>query len=182
DGPDIVADDVLAERVELGALAPEQAAVLAVELPQPGELLRQVSATAKRGEHAHCPRRDVPALPAGQPAGMRRATRVGCACALGGHESRTMARSGRPPGFSIVSVMEAVSPSRTLVSPDRVIRGARTPPASIRSAAIAASSTPLTASSTAVVRKASTTSAPVRAARAARLVSATGHQGRAIGH
>src|SRR5262249_60886704 len=67
DRADIVPDHVLAERVELAALAAEQRAVLPVQLPQPCELLRQMPAAGERGQHPDRPGGLVAALARGEP-------------------------------------------------------------------------------------------------------------------
>src|SRR4029077_18489383 len=78
DGPHVVPDHVLAQRVELTALATEQGTVLAVELAQPGQLLRQVPAAVERGEHPYRPRRPPPALARREPERPERADRDPC--------------------------------------------------------------------------------------------------------
>jgi hypothetical protein len=140
----------------------------------PNERIVTVAATAS-------PRRrgvsDVVRVARPPPGNLTGACR-GAAPALGGHASRTMARSGRRPGFSIVTVTDAVSPSRTLVSPARVTRSGRTGAASSRSATIPAASRPSTTTSAAAVRSPRTTRTPASASAAARPVSATaGYRG-----
>ena len=51
DRPDVVADDVLAQRVELGALAADLHGGAAVHLPQPGQPRRQVAAGGELRQH-----------------------------------------------------------------------------------------------------------------------------------
>ena len=53
DRADVVADDVLAQRVELGARPAQHRPVLAVELAQLGQLLGKVPAAAERRQHPH---------------------------------------------------------------------------------------------------------------------------------
>ena len=67
DGADVVAVDVLAQRVELGALAADQRRGAAVELAQPGQLRGQVLARGERRQHAHGPGHRVRALAGGEP-------------------------------------------------------------------------------------------------------------------
>src|ERR1700722_16983663 len=66
DGADVVADDVLAQGVELRARPAQQRAVLAVELAQLREFLAQVPAAAERRQYPHAPGHVVAALPGGQ--------------------------------------------------------------------------------------------------------------------
>ena len=51
DGPHVVADHVVAQRVELGALTPHLQAGAAVEFAQSGQLARQVLARGERRQH-----------------------------------------------------------------------------------------------------------------------------------
>ena len=64
DGPDVVTDDVLAQRVELGALATDQHGHHAVELPQLGQPRRQMLTRQERRQDADLPRHPMGALPA----------------------------------------------------------------------------------------------------------------------
>src|SRR6185312_8353683 len=67
DGPDVVTDHVLAERVELGTRATQQRAVLPVELAQLRELLAEVPPAAEWRQYPHGPPGWVRALAGGQP-------------------------------------------------------------------------------------------------------------------
>src|SRR4029079_8382012 len=55
DRPRVVTDDVLAQGVELRALAADRCNDRAVELAQPGELLRKEAAAGERREDEHSP-------------------------------------------------------------------------------------------------------------------------------
>ena len=66
DGPDVVADDVFAQRVEFGALAADQHRDRAVELAELRQPRRQVLAREERRKDPHLRRHPVRALPARQ--------------------------------------------------------------------------------------------------------------------
>ncbi len=90
DGPDVVAGHVLAQRVELGPLPPDQRPVHAVKLTQPGQLLREVPPAEERRQHPDRPGRATAALPAGQPERSKRADchRAGLPVAAPGRPQR----------------------------------------------------------------------------------------------
>ena len=66
DGPDVVADDIFAQRVELGALAADQHRNHAVQLPQLGQSRRQMLTGKKRRQDADLPWHPMRALPTGK--------------------------------------------------------------------------------------------------------------------
>ena len=66
DGSDVVADDILTQRIEFGALAADQHRDHAVQLAQLGQPRRQMLAGQERRQDADLPRHPVRALPACQ--------------------------------------------------------------------------------------------------------------------
>ena len=124
DRPDVIAEHILAKRVEFAALT-SVIGSCGHPVAQLGEFLRQVLAGQERRQHSHvhgaCRLRCRPARPRGpsdrsvtapavasprrcgvsvvapSPAGMAARLRVGCAPALGRQPSRTMPRSRRVP-------------------------------------------------------------------------------------
>ena len=100
----VVADHVLAQRVELGALAADQRRRAAVELAQPGQPRRQVLAATGTAAAPGPPRHPVRALPAGEAQRPDRPDRHQCrlpvAAADRGQrhvEPAALARRRRPP-------------------------------------------------------------------------------------
>ena len=104
DRPDIVAEHVGAERVELAALPADHRLVLPVELAEPGQLLGQMLAGQERRQHPDGQRRGHAALPAGQAERAERADgdqpRAEVAAPLRG-QRRGQPWPGRPAGRSI---------------------------------------------------------------------------------
>ena len=102
DGADVVAVDVLPQRVELGALAAHHHRGATVQLAQPGQPGRQVPPGGERRQHPDPPRDLVRALPGGQPEradGAHRDAAGRPVAAAGGQQRRRhpppLARAGR---------------------------------------------------------------------------------------
>jgi hypothetical protein len=73
DGPDVVADDILTQRIEFGALSTDQDRRHAFEFPQFRQPRRQMFARKERRQDPDLPRHPMRALPPGQTKGSNRA-------------------------------------------------------------------------------------------------------------
>ena len=92
DRADVVADHVLAQRVELGPRAADLDRRPPVQLPQPGEAARQVPARGELGQHAQ-----PPGTWSARPGGPRAAAGRTCGSSRG---PRARRRAGSAPGRS----------------------------------------------------------------------------------
>ena len=107
DRADVVAGDVLAQRVELGALARAPAARYGRRARAAGPACAgRCRRDGERRQHPHRPRHRVRALPAGQPERAQRAHRhpVGAAGRRAGSARRTVSRRRRSPGRDVERV------------------------------------------------------------------------------